>query len=105
MPASNAFTGFTTNGQNGGPMNVSGAWDLGWDFNNKITSPDATVYFPASGARDSGSLFNVGDSGWDWSAVPSNNFIGCVLVINSSYVSPRNTALRTYGFPVRPVAE
>ena len=107
MPASNAFTGFTTDGQNQEPMNVRGAWDYGWNFNNKISSPDATVYFPASGARDSGggSLFNVGDSGWYWSAFPSNNFIGCVLVINSSYVSPRNTALRTYGFPVRPVAE
>ena len=40
MPASNAFTGATTNGQNTGSWNVNGAWDHGWNFNNKITSPE-----------------------------------------------------------------
>ena len=109
MPASNAFTGFTTNGQNNGPMNVSGAWEHGWNFNNKITSPDATVYFPASGYRNSenGSLFGVGYFGYYRSAVPSNDVgYGYYLrFIFSSEVSPQQSDLRSDVFSVRPVRD
>ena len=107
MPASNAFTGFTTNGQNGGTMNVSGAWDWGWNFNNKITSPDATVYFPASGYRNSGdgSLRNVGSFGFCWSAVPLSTIYGCSLSFVSGGVAPQNSYRRSGGFVVRPVSE
>ena len=107
MPASNAFTGFTTNGQNGGTMNVSGDWDNGWNFNNKISSPDATVYFPASGYRSSndGSLNSVGRSGDYWSAVPYSTDYGCHLYFSQWGVSPQHYDLRSYGFSVRPVSE
>ena len=107
MPASNAFTGFTTNGQNGGTMNVSGAWDYGWNFNNKISSPDATVYFPASGARseDDGSLETVGDYGWYWSAVPTNTYYGYRLGFGQWYVRPKEDNYRSFGYSVRPVSE
>ena len=107
MPASNAFTGFTTNGQNYGPMNVSGAWDYGFNFNNKISSPDATVYFPASGSRNNidGSLYNVGKFGFCWSAVPNGANNGCDLFLSSSIVSPKGDSFRSFGFAVRPVAE
>ena len=108
MPASNAFTGFTTNGQNNGPMNVNGAWDNGWNFNNKITSPDATVYFPASGYRSSkaaGLLYSVGSDGFYWSAVPNTTYNGCALSFHSGYVSPQNSSIRSMGNSVRPVAE
>ena len=111
MPASNAFTGFTTNGQNGGTMNVSGAWDWGWNFNNKIASPDATVYFPASGYRDydDGSLYGVGDYGYYWSAVPYNTGYyagyGCNLYFGSGDVFPQNGNYRSCGYSVRPVSE
>lgn len=109
MPASNAFTGFTTNGQNNGPMNVSGAWEHGWNFNNKITSPDATVYFPASGYRNSenGSLFGVGYFGYYRSAVPSNDAgYGYYLrFIFSGEVSPQQSDLRSDVFSVRPVRD
>ena len=109
MPASNAFTGFTTNGQNNGPMNVSGAWEHGWNFNNKITSPDATVYFPASGYRNSenGSLFGVGYFGYYRSAVPSNDVgYGYYLrFIFSGEVSPQQSDLRSDVFSVRPVRD
>ena len=107
MPASNAFTGFTTNGQNFGPMNVSGAWDYGFNFNNKISSPDATVYFPASGSRNNidGSLYNVGSMGFYWSAVPNGANSGCDLFLSSSIVSPQGNSFRSFGFSVRPVAE
>lgn len=108
MPASNAFTGFTTNGQGTGSMNTNGAWDNGWNFNNKVSSPDATVYFPASGYRDlgDGSLTNVGSSGKSWSAVPFNDtYSGCNLDFYRWHVAPRNESYRSYGFSVRPVAE
>lgn len=107
MPASNAFTGFTTNGQNDGPMNVSGAWDYGWNFNNKRSSPDATVYFPASGYRNygSGSLYNVGSQDCYWSAVPRDTYYGCGLYFISGIVHPQYNNNRSFGFSVRPVSE
>ena len=105
MPASNAFTGFTTNGQNGGSMNVSGAWDDGWNFNNKISSPDATVYFPAWGWRERiGSLANEG-WGWYWSAVPYDTRYGSLMTFFLGFVNPQYNESRSYGFSVRPVAE
>ena len=107
MPASNAFTGFTTNGYNSGSMNVSGAWDYGWNFNNKITSPDAAVYFPASGRRlyNNGSLILVGGDGYYWSAVPLSTGTGCYLYFFQSSVFPQYYGIRSMGYSVRPVAE
>ena len=107
MPASNAFTGFTTDGQNDGPKNVSGAWDYGWTFNNKISSPDATVYFPASGYyyNHNGSLGDVGIYGYYWSAVPYNTYEGCYLRFHSIDVYPQKDESRSSGFAVRPVAD
>lgn len=108
MPASNAFTGFTTNGQNYGPMNVRGAWNHGWNFNNKITSPDAAVYFPASGYRGyggDGSLRFVGDYGYYWSAVLRNTNYGCHLGFSLWDVYPQGGDYRANGFSVHPVAE
>ena len=107
MPASNAFTGFTTNGQNTGPKNVSGAWDDGWNFNNKISSPDATVYFPASGYRSvyNGSLLSVGEAGISWVAVPYGTKDGCYLLFLSGNVYPQYYNNRANASSVRPVAE
>ena len=107
MPASNAFTGFTTNGQNGGTMNVSGDWDNGWNFNNRISSPDATVYFPVSGFRsiDDGSLYSVGYNGCYWSAVPYGAGFGCNLNFYRWGVDPQRDNNRSSGYSVRPVSE
>ncbi len=107
MPASNAFTGFTTNGQNNGPMNVSGAWDYGWNFNNKISSPDATVYFPASGYRNaySGSLGYVGFDGNYQSAGPSNGDNSCCMYLGLNNMWPKNYGRQANGLSVRPVSE
>ncbi|WP_315256562.1 fimbrillin family protein [Segatella oulorum] len=105
MPASNAFTGFTKNGQNGSIINVSGAWDNGWNFNNKISSPDATVYFPASGWRG-GIASPGGDSGFYWSAVPSRYMAqGCELYFTLWNVYTQYNEGRSGGYSVRPVSE
>lgn len=106
MPANNAFTGFTTNGRKVGTMNVSGDWDNGWNFNNRISSPDATVYFPASGYRDSrdGLLNYVGSYGYYWSAVPYNSLNSCILSFYQGNVYPQDYGTRSFGYSVRPVA-
>lgn len=109
MPASNAFTGFTRNGQNNrGTKNVSGDWDNGWNFNNRISSPDATVYFPASGYRYpyyDGSLCAVGSYGSYWSAEPLITNGACYLAFRHSDVTPQGAGTKSYGFSVRPVSE
>ena len=113
MPANNAFTGFTADGQNNGTMNVDGTSD--WQtFQNNFghnfwtsSSKTATINFPASGLRDNfdGSLNFVGFFGYYWSAVPSNSDNGCFLYFFSGFVYPLNGNTRTYGFAVRAVSE
>lgn len=110
MPASNAFTGFTTTGSstsNQTEWNVSGAWDKGWNFNNKISNPDATIYFPAAGQRiiANGSLGNMGYEGHYWLAVPFNAPAGCFLTFNRWGVQPQSHDGRPHAYSVRPVAE
>lgn len=111
MPASNAFTGFTTTGgktETESQFNINGAWESGFHFNNKISSPDATVYFPASGYRNSkdGSLFGMGYFGYYRSAGPSNDAgYGYYLRFFPREVSPQQRDLRSDGFSVRPVRD
>ena len=113
MPASNAFTGFTTTGNSTGTQsefNVSGAWDYGWNFNNKISNPNATVYFPAPGWRNPGNgrLDAVGYDGYYWSAVPAvpaGTNSGCTLSFGQNYVWSKTSLLRAQGCSVRPVAD
>lgn len=107
MPASNAFTGFTKNDQDSRSMNVSGARDYGWNFNNKISSPDAIVYFPAPGFRQlyNGSMGGVGNSCYYWSAVPSSKSHGCILYFDIENVAPQDKSHRALGASIRPVSE
>ena len=113
MPASNAFTGFTANGQNGGTMNVDGTDNLQTYQNNfghnfwTSSSKTATIYFSASGFRlyNSGSLYYVGLTGYYWSAVPYNTGSGCYLYIGWSDVYPLNLNERSFGLAAHPVSE
>ena len=113
MPASNAFTGFTENGQNWTTMNVDGTSELTQYTNNfghnfwTNSSKNATINFPASGLRNSGygSLLGIGSEGEYWSAVPSNLIFACCLTFNSGYAFPLNTNGRTFGIAARPVAD
>ena len=117
MPASNAFTGFTSNGQyqsGAANINANGTADSWNKFSaayghNFYTngSKTATIFFPASGFRynSDGSLGNVGSYGYYWSAVPSNASSGCYLGFSWSYVNPQDYSNRSYGFAARPVSE
>ena len=107
MPASNAFTGFTTTGKYSytpSEFNVSGDWDNGWNFKGTGTH---TVYFPASGYRydGGGSLGGVGYYGYYWSAVPYDTGSGCNLYFRQWDVIPQDHYYLSYGFSVRPVSE
>ena len=113
MPASNAFTGFTADGQSGGTMNVDGTdnwqqWTNNFGHNFwTSSSKTATIYFPALGYRYGldGSLGNVGNNGWYWSAAPYYSGNGCNLYFTSGGVYPLNFNTRSYGFAARPVSE
>ena len=113
IPANNAFTGFTADGQNNGTMNVDGTSDWQTYQNNfghnfwTSSSKTATINFPASGNRDNndGSLVNVGSNGCHWSAVPSYTGYGCNLFFNSGRVYTLGVSGRTYGLATRPVSE
>ena len=112
MPASNAFTGFTADGQNFGTINVDGTSD-GQTYQNNFghnfwtnSSKTATIYFPASGCRyytDGSNLYGVGD-GYYWSAVPYSSNV-CSLRFSSGTVLPLKDSPRSYGFAARPVSE
>lgn len=116
MPASNAFTGFTTNGQNFGTMNVDGTVDeqifannFGYNFWTN-SSKTATIFFPASGERSDvdGSLDRVGGvagTGYFWSAVPLSTTYGCSLRFAVGYVNPLFLHPWACGYAVRPVSE
>ena len=112
LPASNAFTGFTTTGQattNSSEFNVNGAWDMGWTFKSKTGTN--TVTFPASGFRDfsSGLLDKMGIVGLYWAAIPWSDayykYSGCCLYLISGNVNPVGGGFLPTGFAVRPVAE
>ena len=110
MPASNAFTGFTTTGEytyTQSEFNINGAWDYGYNFNNKISHPDATVWFPASGYRFNfdGSLNEVGSSGYYWSAIPGETGDARYMNFNQMLVNPKDMYNRSLGLSVRPVAD
>ncbi len=113
MPANNAFTGFTANGQNYGTMNVDGT-DNSQTYQNNFghnfwtsSSKTATIYFPASGYRSYsvGSLNITGYIGYYWSAVPSGTGNGCALYFYWNYVCPLFDNYRAWGFAARPVAD
>ena len=115
IPASNAFTGFSTTGVNTtspSQINASGAWNYGWDFNNKITNPDATIYFPTANYRfqhDGTLYFSDGAWGVYCSAVPNNNAaiaMSC-MVFSSTEIRPlwTDNYIMPAGYSVRPVAE
>ena len=110
LPASNAFTGFTTTGQNtwnSTEFNVKFPFDKGYYFYTKPNKQGETFFFPAFGFRYSGtgSLNVVSTYGYCWVAGLSNTLIGRYLSFYSGDVYPLNYAYRSYGFAVRSAEE
>jgi len=113
MPASNAFTGFTANGQDEGTRNVDGTDNVQTYYKNfghnfwTSSSKTATIYFPASGYRNGADGLLHGElyGGWYWSAVPGNMNNGCFLHFNPNSVYPLRTDTRGYALAAHPVSE
>ena len=109
VPASNAYTGFTTTGLRAtapADFNVDGNWEKGWTF--KSSSGTETVFFPALGFRlnATGALLSVGANGFYRSVSPYRTPTeNANLCIGSSEVDPRNNYDSTNALSVRPVAE
>ncbi len=104
LPASNAFTSFTANGQSYQPANAVGGWNDGWTF--KSHSGSNTIYFPAAGNRYNvnGSLTGPG-SGFYWGASRVGDFLGSILHFTSTMVRPGGYDYPPAGECIRPVKE
>ena len=115
MPASNAFTGFTSNGQNqqaAANINADGTTDsqkysVAYGHNLWTnSSKNKTIFFPASGFRDYGiGVLRSGGSCYCWSAVPYNTGRSCFLFFEWKTMHPVSATVRSYGFAARPVSE
>ena len=121
LPASNAFTGFTTTGQKVGDwsegyiltpeekekLNVKGDFDKGYYFYTKPNKQGTLFWFSASGHRryDTGSLIYVATDGCCWVAGPYDTNFGRLLDFSSGYVYPLHGSYRSWGFPVRSAEE
>ena len=116
MPASNAFTGFTSDGQNQSTAANINAKETnvsldkfsaayGHNFYTN-SSKNATIFFPISSFRSySIGLLNFGYYGYYRSAVPSNSSYGCNLYFGWNYVSSQTSGYRSDGYAARPVSE
>uniref|UniRef100_UPI0028E253A5 fimbrillin family protein n=1 Tax=Segatella oulorum TaxID=28136 RepID=UPI0028E253A5 len=108
MPEAKVFSAFTSDGMYTGHLNTTGTWTNGWNFNNKSSSPNASIYFPAAGRRDriDGSLSYVGREGNYWMAMPEDKtrYSYC-LIFEQLAANPKFGMPRAEGLSVRPVAD
>ena len=117
LPASNAFTGFTTTGGNVGAeastpfspdkVNAKFPFDKGYYFYTKPNKAGNTFFFVASGWRDpiSSALYGSSIGGYYQPAVPSSTSFGRHLSFHSSHTHPLNNLHRGYGWSVRSAEE
>ena len=117
LPASNAFTGFTTTGGNIGAeasapfspdkVNAKLPFDKGYYFYTKPNKAGNTFFFVASGWRDpiSSALYGSSIGGYYQPAVPSSTSFGRHLSFHSSHTHPLNNLQRGYGWSVRSAEE
>lgn len=110
MPASNAFSGFTTTGNNvesdKKELNVVGNYDQGWHFKTGNGST-TTIYFPALGWRHHDGYLNGNvNYGFYHSAISHDSKNTNCLFFNNWGVYPKYEKTGNgYGLSVRPVSE
>lgn len=109
IPSGRFATGFTSTGSstsNVEEFNIIGSWNNGWTFKKNSNDIDG-LYLPAAGYRyrSSGSLINVGYSGFWWSYAPHSQANSRSLTFNTSSVYPLDYYYRAYGFAVLPAQE
>ena len=106
VPAPNAFTGFTSTGQDtntSSEFNVKGNFDKGWHFYSRPGKQGPTLFFPVCGWRNdsSGTLEDVSIFGNYWTAGPYDTLSGRRLGFYSDGVYTLNYYYRSYGYAVR----
>ena len=117
LPASNAFTGFTTTGQQVGnwtipatseQVNAKFPFDKGWYFYTKPRKTGNTSFFYASGFRNhnSGRFNDLSSVGGCWVAGPYHAEFGHSLYLGArSIVHPINYFYNSFGWSVRSAEE
>ncbi|MDD2596049.1 MAG: hypothetical protein PHD11_09615, partial [Bacteroidales bacterium] len=121
LPASNAFTGFTTTGTSGTASTINGTWDAVSNSWNLAKSGSDTVNFPCVSYRNRSNsvMLNSGSTGIYWMAVSYTNAGDGSGIINLQYcsqyssvfsllsnrITPWGKEYRSYGFSVRPVKD
>ena len=113
LPASNAFTGFTLNGQNteypGDPnmYNVNETFDKGWYFYTKPNKSGKIFFFPASGWRyhNPGIMYEIIKRTHYWAAASYSTDDGRNLVFSSFHIYCLDNSGRNAGFCVRSAEE
>lgn len=110
LPASNAFTGFTTTGQNANATaqwNIKGSFDKGYYFYTKPNKKGGINFFSACSYRitSSGALYDIYLGGCYWTSGLLNT-INCIyLGLTSNVVYPLHRNYRAYGFSLRSAEE
>ena len=116
LPASNAFTGFTTTGQNVGStttpatpeqINAKQPFDKGWYFYAMPNKTGNNYFFVASGWRfwDSGNMADTYKYGTCWTAGRTSGVQSYFLGFYSSFIYPKHVDNNSYGFAVRSAEE
>ena len=119
LPASNAFTGFTTTGGNVGwenkqptpeertKLNVKGDFDKGYYFYTKPNKQGILFWFPASGFRSfySGEASNLTLYGTPWTAGLKNGGRAIELAFDINFIFPFDTDPKANGLEVRSAEE
>ena len=102
IPEEKAFTGFTTTGKKSNgqkEFNVTGSYNKGWNFNNKLENHDATVFFPNLCKGEIINL-NVSGGGNYWTATGSR-----FLLFFENRMDPRSYGSICNTLAIFPVAE
>ena len=121
LPASNAFTGFTTTGQNVGDwsqsyiltteekekFNIKGNFDRGWYCYTKPGKQGILFFFQATGWRvySTGQQERYSSSGWNWNAGSYSDINGSCFGYKDTTISPFDYNIRSMGQPVRSAEE
>ena len=110
LPASNAFTGFTTTGGNtwnSAEYNVKGGFDKGWYFYTKPNKKGDTFFFPINGCHyyNSGIISQVSINGLCLVAHPASDISDRHLNFTSEYIIPLGGNHRSWALALRSAEE
>ena len=112
LPASNAFTGFTTTGQNVEDSNINlwnikGNYDRGYYFYTKLNRLGNIFFIPTSGLRNynSGNIKFFLEGGYIWQAGPKSNKEARVFGFHNHSIWVLGDNIRSHSRTVRSAEE